>query len=144
MSAPYLDPNPQPSADAVNIDTPASEPAQQAVPRFSGRIVDDYEVERALSWLRDSAREIGSARERLIKAEHMLSHTEALLIRLSTATSAEARKAEARTDQRWVDAALEEAVAAGEFEKMKALREAAALKIEAWRSEQATYRSMKL
>jgi len=43
-----------------------------------------------------------------------------------------------------MDAANEEAEAAGAFEKMRALREAAALKIEAWRSEQANYRSMKI
>lgn len=108
------------------------------------RIVADEDLDKALSWLRDNAKEIGEAKSRLIKAERMLSHTEALLIRMSNASSAEARKAEARTDQKWLDAALEEAEAAGAFEKMRALREAAALKIEAWRSEQANYRSMKI
>jgi rhamnose utilization protein RhaD (predicted bifunctional aldolase and dehydrogenase) len=108
------------------------------------RIVADEDLDKALSWLRDNAREIGDAKARLIKAERMLSHTEALLIRMSSATSAEARKAEARTDQKWIDAAMEEAEAAGAFEKMRALREAAALKIEAWRSEQANFRSMRI
>lgn len=108
------------------------------------RIVTDEELSKALDWLRDNAKDMGDAKARLIKAERNLSHTEALLIRLSTASNAEGRKAEARTDQRWLDAATEEALAAGEFEKMRALREAAALKIEAWRSEQANFRSMKI
>jgi len=108
------------------------------------RIVTDEELDKALSWLRDNARDMGDAKSRLVRAERMLQHTEALLLRASGASSAEARKADARTDQRWKDAAEEEAIAAGEFEKMRALREAAALKIEAWRSEQANYRSMKI
>lgn len=108
------------------------------------RIVTDDDLSKALDWLRDNAKDMGEAKVRLIKAERMLSHTEALLIRMSSASSAEARKADARTDQRWLDAANEEAEAAGAFEKMRALREAAALKIEAWRSEQANYRSMKI
>lgn len=108
------------------------------------RVVTEVELAKALDWLRDSAPEIGLARERLVKAEHMVKHTEALLMRASDERSAEMRKADARCHQRWIDATTEEAIAAGEFEKLRALREAAALKIEAWRTEQANYRSMKI
>lgn len=108
------------------------------------RVVTEVELAKALDWLRDSAADMGDAKARLVRAEHMVKHTEALLMRASEAKSAEMRKADARCDQRWLEATAEEAVAAGEYEKLKALREAAALKIEAWRSEQANYRSMRI
>lgn len=113
-------------------------------PPLRSRIVTDDEMARALDWLRDNATEIGAARARLIKAERLLAHVEALCIKASDATSDQKKKADARTDKRWLSAAMEEAEAAGEFEKMRALREAASARIEAWRSEQATIRGMRI
>ena len=106
------------------------------------RIVNDEEVEKALDWLRDSAQAIGDAKARLISAGHMIKHVEALEFKLSSEKSADARRADARCSERYMEAITEDAVAAGEYEKMKALREAAALKIETWRTEQANYRRM--
>ena len=108
------------------------------------RIVTDDEVEKALDWLRDSAQAIGDAKARVVRAGHMIKHIEALETKMSEEKSVEARKADARCSLRYVSAMEEDAVAAGEFEKMKALREAAALKIESWRTESSNYRSMKL
>jgi hypothetical protein len=87
-------------------------------------IVTDEEVDRALAWLRDSAAELGEARSRAIKAGHWLKHVESL----------EYKASDSRT----------EADAAGELAKLYALREAAAAKIEAWRSQSANYRAMKI
>jgi len=115
----------------------------QQSPQYRSRIVEDDALAKALEFLRESASEIGKARARLIRAERMVEHTEALLIKMSNASSDQKRKADARTDERWIAATQEEAEAAGEWEKMKALREAAAAKIEAWRSEQANFRGMK-
>lgn len=116
----------------------------QALPKQSlGRIVSDGEVERALDFLRDSADAVGKARARLIRSGHMVKHIEALLTLASEQRSVEAKKCEAKTDTRWLEAITEEAEAAGEFEKLKALREAASAKIEAWRSESANYRGMR-
>ena len=106
------------------------------------RIVDDAEVERALDWLRDSADDIGKAKARLVSAGHMIKHIEALETKMSNEASVAARKVEALCSPRYLAALNEDAEAAGEFEKMKALREAAALKIETWRTEQANYRRM--
>ncbi len=106
--------------------------------------ISDESVERALDWLRDHAAVIGDAKRRTVLAEHMLRHIEALEFKASDGKSAEARKADARTSKRYVDAIKEDAVAAGEYERLKALREAAALKIEAWRSEQANFRAMRI
>ena len=108
------------------------------------RIVSDEELEKALDWLRDSANAAGEAKARAVRAGHMIKHVEALETKMSAEKSVEARKADARCSLRYVAAIEEDAVAAGEYEKMRSLREAASLKIEAWRSEQATWRSMKL
>lgn len=108
------------------------------------RLIADESLEKALDWLRDNASAIGKAKERTIKAEHMLKHVEAIEFRLSKSTSNDARKADARVSERYLVAVLEDAQAAGEYEKLKALREAAALRIEAWRSEQANFRAMKI
>lgn len=108
------------------------------------RIVTETELEKALDFLRDNARALGEAKERVVKAGHMLKHIESLEFKKSEAKSAEAKKADARTSDAFVEAILEDAKAAGEYEMMRALREAAALKIESWRSEQATWRAMKI
>lgn len=111
---------------------------------MSPRIVSDSEIDKALDFLRDSAGAMGEAKARLIRAGHMVSHIEALLLLASEESSADKRKADARASDRYLAAIHEEAGAAGEFEKLRSLREAAAMKIEAWRSEQANYRAMKI
>lgn len=108
------------------------------------RIVQEQELEKALDFLRDNAADIGDAKARMVKAGHMIKHVEALLFLDSEQKTVDAKKAEVRTSDRWIDAINEEAEATGEYEKMRALREAAALKIETWRSEQATFRAMKV
>lgn len=108
------------------------------------KIVQEQEVHSALDFLRDSALAIGKAKERARRAEHMLKHIEALEFKASDERSAEARKADARTSQTYVNAINEDAEATGELAKLYSLREAAALKVEAWRSESATLRSVKL
>lgn len=110
----------------------------------NGRMITDDELEKALDWLRDNAKVLGEAKKRVVKAGHMIKHAEAVGFIQSTQKGADARKYEARTTEqylKWID---EESEAAGEYERLKALREAAALKIEAWRSEQANFRAMKI
>lgn len=104
------------------------------------RLVSDDEVGDALRWLATNAREIGEARAKMIKRERFLQHTEALLTKMSDASSDAKKRVEARADERWLEAANAEADAAGAFETMKALREAAAARIEAWRTESASLR----
>ena len=108
------------------------------------RLIDDESLEKALDWLRDHAAAIGKAKADLVEAEHMIGHVEALMMLASTQTSDMKRKADARASLRYLEAINLHAHAAGEYEKMKGLREAAALKIEAWRSEQANFRAMKI
>ncbi len=107
-------------------------------------LITDKSLQASLDWLRDHAKDMGAAKERMVRAEHMTKHIEAIEFQKSDAKSADARKADARASKAYRDAFDEEAQAAGAYEVMRSLREAAALKIEAWRTEQANYRAMKI
>ena len=113
-------------------------------PPLRPRIVTDEDVDRALAFLRDSAIQIGAAREDMSNAKSFVQHVEALLYLGSEEKTVDAKKADVKTREKWLEASAAEAKAAGEFEKLKALREAASAKIEAWRSEQATLRGMRI
>lgn len=111
---------------------------------MSDRIVTNSDLQKALDFLRDSANDLGLAKARAVKAGHMIKHIEAIEFKASEATSNDKRQADARTSDAYVDAINEDAYAAGELAKLQALREAAAMKIESWRSEQANYRAMRI
>lgn len=111
---------------------------------MTNQLVSDADVERALDWLRDNAKDIGSAKELAIKTERMTKHIRAIEMKRHSALPVSAQEREALASDAYVDAANVEAGAAGAFETMKALREAAALKIEVWRSASANYRAMKI
>ena len=104
------------------------------------RLIEDEQVHGALEYLRKSAHTLGKARERAKLAEHLIKHTEALQFKLSTATTADGKKADARTSDRFVAAIHEDAIATGELAKLYALREAASAILESWRTQEATLR----
>ena len=106
------------------------------------RMFSEEEVERAVEFLRDSAPAVGEARARMVRADAMVSHIEALLMTRSEAPSDMKRKAEARASERYLAAINEHAMAVGEFKKLKSQREAASMKIGAWRTECSNYRSI--
>jgi beta-phosphoglucomutase-like phosphatase (HAD superfamily) len=116
--------------------------AQQ--PHHPPRIVTDEDVDKALAFLRDSAKELGAAKQALMEKESLVKRTKALVMRMHSDKTLGAAEREAILDPRYEKAETEEAEAAGVFETLRALRDAASAKIECWRSEQATYRSMKL
>lgn len=111
---------------------------------MSNQLVSDADVEKALDWLRDSAADIGEAKRRAVKAEHMLKHVLALAMKQQGDMPVSAQDREARATPQYLTAIDEAATTAGEFERMRSLREAAALKIEVWRSASANYRAMKI
>ncbi|MDE2098021.1 MAG: hypothetical protein KGL39_12280 [Patescibacteria group bacterium] len=111
---------------------------------MSNELITEEEVERALTWLRDSATEIGEAKAYAVKTEKMVKHTKAILMKKHAELGIGAQEREAYADDLYVAAVDAEATAAGEYEKMKALREAAAMRIDCWRSMSANYRSMKI
>jgi len=108
------------------------------------RIVPDDRVEHALSWLRDSAHDMGEAKAELVRTSHMIKVVKALQMKAHNDLSAAKAEVEALASQQYMDALLEDAKAAGKYEQLKALREAAAATIEAWRTESSNYRSMKI
>lgn len=110
----------------------------------TGRIVSDEDVGNALDYLRKSASEIGHAKRNAKLAEHRVKVAEALGYKASDAKASDARKYDARITADYEAKIIRDAEAAGEYEKLRAAREAAAAIIEAWRSEQANYRSMKI
>src|SRR5260221_11261217 len=106
--------------------------------------ISEEEVERALNWPRDNAKDIGAAKEISVKCEKMVKHTVALLMKEQAGIPVNAQEREALADPRYLKAIEQEAAAAGVYETMKGLREAAALKIEAWQTMSANYRAMKI
>lgn len=108
------------------------------------QLVTDESVERALDWLRDNADDIAAAKEEAVKAEHMLKHTKAVAMKLHADLPVSAQEREAVASPEYRSALEWTAQTAGALEKMRALREAAALRIEVWRSASANYRAMKL
>jgi hypothetical protein len=107
-------------------------------------MIDDDDIEKALDWLRDEAQAIAAAKERLVKAGHMVKHIKALEMKKWNEQTISAQEREALASQRYLDALMEEARAAGAYEEMKALREACALKIQSWQTMSANYRAMKI
>ena len=111
---------------------------------MSDGFITEQEVERALDFLRDNAKEIGAAKERAVKSERMLKHIRALLMKKYNEMPVNAQEREAMADPTYLDALLEEAVAAGELRRMESLREAAALKLGVWQSMSANMRAQKI
>jgi dihydroorotase-like cyclic amidohydrolase len=103
-------------------------------------MITDDDVERAVDFLRDNAVKSGALRGDRIYAEHYLKHLKAILMVHSEETSIGAQEKEAYSDDRYREhlQALRNIVSADE--ENRALREAAALKIEVWRTEQANVR----
>lgn len=111
---------------------------------MSNELVSDSDVEKALDWLRDNADEIGGAKEEAVRADHMLKHTKAIAMKQCGDIAVSAQMREAEASEQYLKAIDRASKAAGNLLKMQALREAAALKIEVWRSASANYRAMKI
>lgn len=107
-------------------------------------IVTDAEVEKALDFLRDSASELGDAAASVTRAERMTKHVKALSMKASGEKSAAAQEREAYASDKYLDAIENEFKAVKRLAELRALREAAAMKIEAWRTASSNYRAMKV
>lgn len=112
--------------------------------RRNYRLCSDEEVENALEFLKKNAIDMGNARRRQIFAEKRRAHVEALAMKAHGHLPVAAQQREARASQMYLDCITEEAEAAGEFEKLKALREAMSAVIEVFRTESANYRGIRL
>jgi uncharacterized protein YpiB (UPF0302 family) len=104
----------------------------------------EEEVESAITFLRDHAKEMGEARRQQILTEKRRAHVEALEMKKHATLPVSAQQREARASQAYLECIEAEAYAAGEFERLKALREAASAIIEVFRTESANYRGIRL
>ncbi len=107
------------------------------------QFISDAEVEAALDYLRDSSADMGRLTEQAIYAERFAKHVIALEMKKHDGSAA-AQEREARASEAYMIAISNEAKAAGALAGAKALREAAAAKIEAWRTSCSNFRSMKI
>jgi hypothetical protein len=110
----------------------------------NARIVEEIEVEKALDFLRDGAKDMGEAKAEMVRASHMLKVTKALVMKMYNDKPISAQEREAYVSKEYMAALERDARAAGEYERLRALREAATMRIESWRTESSNYRSMKL
>lgn len=111
---------------------------------MSNQLVSDADVEKALDFLRDNAVPAASAKAERIFCEEYRKSLKALLMKehVSESIGAQEREAYAAPQYREHLEKLRQAVF--EEERLRALRSAAEMKIEAWRTMNANYRSMKL
>lgn len=98
-------------------------------------------AQKATQYLIDSAADIAGAKSDLVRCENMLRVTKSLAMRHSNEKSAAAQEREAYASQQYQDAVAELADVAGVYEKLRALREAAKMQIEYWRSLNANQRA---
>ena len=98
-------------------------------------------AEKATQYLIDSAAEIAAAKADLVRCENMLRVVKALAMKNSGANSAAAQEREAYASTAYQDAVTELANSTQEYETLRALREAAKMQIEYWRSFNANLRS---
>lgn len=108
------------------------------------KIVTEAEVDRALAFLRDSATAIGFARSEVERTSNMLKHRKALAALSFDGVPVSKAELQALASDDYLAAIDEHATAAGEYEKLRSLRNAAEIKIEVWRTQSSNFRAMKL
>lgn len=111
---------------------------------MDNQLVTEADVEKALDFLRDSAKEIGDAKKEAVKTDYMVKHTKAIAMKLYATLPVGAQEREALASDQYLMAVDRAAEAAGEYERLKSLRGAAEMKIGAWQSMSANFRAMKL
>jgi len=107
-------------------------------------MISDEEAEKAIDFMADNAEALGKARYRLDRAAYMLEVQEAFEFQKSEAKTVEARKAAAKTSAEYKEACEEHAIAFGEWEKLKALQEAARNTISVFQTQSANAREFQM
>ena len=106
--------------------------------------VSDEDIQKALDYLMDSAPKIGDAAAEVDKCRGMTKATKALAMKSSGETSAAAQEREAYASKEYEQALQNEFEAVRKFQTLKAYREAATARIDAWRSSSANMRATSL
>lgn len=103
-------------------------------------MISETDIEKAVDWLRDSAPKIGKARAEMLYNDEFRKSLKAVLMREHVDESLGAQEREAYSDERYKKhlETYRESILA--YETLRAQREAAHIKIEAWRSMSANTR----
>lgn len=107
-------------------------------------MIEEKDVERAVYWLAQNAQAIAQARAEMVFADEYKKSLRAVLMAESNESAANAREQFAYAHPKYVAHLDEIKRTVLNYEKMRAMREAAMMKIEAWRSMNANYRAIKL
>lgn len=107
-------------------------------------MIDEKDIERAVYWLAQNAEAIGQARAEMVFADEYRKSLRAMLMTESNETAVNAREQFAYAHPKYVAHLNEIKRTVLNYEKMRAMREAAMMKIEAWRSMNANYRAIKV
>src|SRR5690349_5124905 len=107
-------------------------------------MIDEKEVERAVWWLAQSAPQIAQARAEMVFADEYRKSLKAILMSESNLEANNAKETWAYAHPKYVEHLQEVKRTVLNYEKMRAMREAATMKIEAWRSMSANYRGIKV
>lgn len=106
--------------------------------------VSDRDLEKALDWLRDNADDAARAKSERVFCEEYRKTLKAVLMKQHPNIPIGAQEREAYADERYLVHLEKLKTAVYDDERNRALRVAAELKIEAWRTQQANFRAMKL
>lgn len=105
--------------------------------------VTDESASDALEWLVKNAKALGEAKRQAVLTESMRKRVRALEMAKSDAKTVADREREAESSNAYLMALEDEAKAAGHYEYLRALKDAATAKIECWRSLNATQRTLR-
>lgn len=105
---------------------------------MSDVIMTADDAARATQWLVDSATDYAAARADRDRAEHMLRVVKSLVMKSCGETAVSAQEREAYASSEYLEQIETIRTATIEFEKLRALREAASHRLEFWRSYNAT------
>lgn len=104
------------------------------------RSAEHQEAQKATQYLVDSAFPYGDAQARKAKAEAMLRHVKAVAMKASGETTVSAQEREAYASAQYLSAIETLFEETKEAERIKASREAARIKVDFWRTTEASNR----
>ena len=107
-------------------------------------MIAETEVENAVTWLARNAQHIAAARAEMVYCDEYRKSLKAILMAESNETANNAKETWAYAHPKYLEHLLAYKKSVLEYEKMRAMREAAMMKIDAWRSMNANYRAIKV
>ena|SRR3990167_2373125 len=107
-------------------------------------MIPEEEIETAVAWLIKSAPAIAQARAEMVFADEYRKSLKAILMTESNEPAANAREQFAYAHPKMLAHLQEIKRTVLNFEKLRAQREGATMKIEAWRTQSATYRGIRV